>query len=106
MDGQREEVLTFLHALGGSDRTEHNGFAICGEDRAVSLTGNVAGFQSEGLSAPLQRYGFRVEHVFSLMTRTALLRCGAYCAGYSVPVRYEAFFASLSASAPDCAEAG
>jgi len=39
------------------------------------------------------------------MTRTALLRCGAYCAGYSVPVRYEAFFASLSAPAPDCAEA-
>jgi len=29
------------------------------------------------------------------MTRTALLRCGAYCAGYSVPVRYEAFVASF-----------
>src|SRR5690606_41323621 len=67
VDGEREEVLPFLHGARGSDRAEHHGFAISGEDRAVSLTGNAAGFQSEGLSAPLQRYGFRVEHVFSFV---------------------------------------
>jgi hypothetical protein len=47
VDGQREEVLAFLHRLGGGHGAEHDGFAIGGEDRAVSLTGDAAGFEGE-----------------------------------------------------------
>ncbi len=66
VDGQREEVLPFAYTLGGGHGAQHHGFAIGGQNGAVSLTGDAAGFEGEGLSAPLQRYGFRVEHVFSL----------------------------------------
>ena len=70
--GEREEILPVLHRLGGGDRAKHNGFAISGKDRAVSLTGNAAGFEGEGLSAPLQRYGFDVEHDVSFNPRAQL----------------------------------
>ena len=83
VDGQREEVLTFLDALGGRDGAEHDSFAIGGEDRAVSLTGNAAGFQGEGLSAPLHAYGFDVEHFISFSPQ-ALLRAG-FAAGVYRP---------------------
>src|SRR5690606_30306151 len=76
--GQGEEILSFLDRLGGGNGAQHHGFAVSGEDRPISLTGNAAGFQSEGLSAPLQRYGFRVEHWFSLDPR-ALLPRGVCC---------------------------
>ena len=62
VNGQREEVLAFLDALGGGHGAQHHGFAIGGQTSAVSVPGTTAGFQSEGRSAPLQRYGFRVEH--------------------------------------------
>ncbi len=78
MDGEREEILPVLYRFGSRDRAKHDSFAQRGEDRAVCLTGNAAGFQSEGLSAPLQRYGFDVEHVFSFSPQ-ALLRCGICC---------------------------
>ena len=65
VDGEREEVLPFLHRLGRGHGAQHHGFAIGRQHGAIGLTGNTPGFQSEGLSAPLQRYGFRVEHWFS-----------------------------------------
>ena len=65
VDGEREEVLPFLHRLGGGDSAQHHGFAIGRQHGAIGLTGNTPGFQSEGLAAPLQRYGFRFEHWFS-----------------------------------------
>ena len=65
VDGQREEILAFLHTLGGGHGAQHHGFAIGCQHGAIGLTGNAAGFEGEGFAAPFHRYGFCVEHVFS-----------------------------------------
>ncbi len=66
MYGQREEILPFTYGFGGGYCAQHHGFAISSQNGAVCLTGNLAGFESEGFAAPFNRYGFLVEHVFSL----------------------------------------
>src|SRR3546814_280794 len=86
MDGQGEEVLPFLDALGGGHGAQHHGFAKGGQHRAICLAGNTAGFLSEGLSAPLQAYSFSIEHRFSFLnpqSHIALrgLQCRAYRPG-------------------------
>ncbi len=66
MHGQREEILPFAHGFGGGHGAQHHGFAIGGQNGAVCLTGDLSCFEGEGLAAPLERYGFLVEHMFSL----------------------------------------
>ena len=65
VNGEREEILPFAHALGGGHGAQHHGIAIGCEHGAISLTGDAAGFQSEGLAAPFQLYFLRIEHIFS-----------------------------------------
>jgi hypothetical protein len=74
VDGEREEILSRLHVLGGGDRAENNGFAEGREDRAVGLSGNAARFELEGLSAKLDFYGFDVEHFISFTPRAGCRR--------------------------------
>ena len=69
MDGQREEVLARLDRLGGSHGAEDDGFAEGGQYGAVSLTGNAAGFELQGLSAELDFYGFDIKHIVSFTRR-------------------------------------
>ena len=45
VDGQRQEVDAFLRRLGRDDGREHGGLAVGGEDGAVGLTRDFAGFQ-------------------------------------------------------------
>ncbi len=53
VDGQRQEVDAFARRLGGDDGGQHDGLAIGGEHGAVGLTGDLAGFQLEGTSTPV-----------------------------------------------------
>ena len=53
MHGQRKEILTGLRCLCEGHVGHDRGFAKRGNDRAVSLTGNLAGFQGQRLTAPL-----------------------------------------------------
>ena len=69
VDGQREEVLPRLDALGGGDRAKHNGFAEGRENRAVGLAGNAARFELEGLAAKIDFYSLDVEHLISFTRR-------------------------------------
>ena len=54
VDGQREEILAFLDRLCRGNRAENDRFAERRDDRAVSLAGNLARFECQGLSAPLE----------------------------------------------------
>jgi hypothetical protein len=65
VNGEREEILPFLHAACGRDGAQHDGFAEGRDDRAVGLTGNTARFQGEGLSAPLDFNFLDIEHLGS-----------------------------------------
>ena len=53
MHGQRKEILPRLWCAGIGHVGHDAGFAKRGDDRAVSLTGNLAGFQGQRLTAPL-----------------------------------------------------
>ena len=53
VNGEREEILPFFHRLCGGNRAKHNSFAKRCHNSAVSLTGNFARFECQGLSAPL-----------------------------------------------------
>ena len=53
MHGQRKEILAGLRCLCEGHVGHDRGFAKRGNDRAVSLTGNLAGFQGQRLTAPL-----------------------------------------------------
>src|SRR5690606_30607892 len=52
VDGQREEVLTRLRLLGRNDSRQNDRFAIGCENSAVSLTGDLAGFERKRTTAP------------------------------------------------------
>src|SRR3546814_6681707 len=80
MDGKREEVLPFLDRLGSGDRGQDHRFAERRDNRAVGLTGNLARFESQRFTAPLDRYFFHVKHVVSF-ARRALCRAGPLCPG-------------------------
>ena len=62
VDGQREEVDAGPLFPGGDDRGEHRGVAVGGQNRAVSLTGDLAGFENEFASCPLGLDTIDVEH--------------------------------------------
>src|SRR3546814_3292901 len=62
MDGKREEVLPFLDRLGSGDRAQDHRLAERRDDRAVGLAGNLARFESQRFTAPLDRYFFHVKH--------------------------------------------
>ena len=67
VDGQRKEVLAGLRRLGRNDGGEHGGFAVGGDDGAVGLTGNLAGFQGERTAAPFNLDLVGIEHVLSFV---------------------------------------
>ena len=46
VDGQRHEIDAGLRRLGGDHGSENGGLAVGGDDGAVGLTGDLAGFQS------------------------------------------------------------
>ena len=62
--GQGEEIDPWLWRTGGDHSGQHNGFAIGGQDSAVGLTGNTAGFEGQGTPCPFDGFTFDVEHVF------------------------------------------
>ena len=65
--GQRQEVDAFARRLGGHDSGEHDGLAIGRHHGAVGLTGNLAGFQLKGTSAPVDLDCMLIEH-FGLLS--------------------------------------
>ncbi|MCY1297823.1 hypothetical protein D9M70_472760 [compost metagenome] len=67
VDGQREEVLARLRRLGRNDGGENDGFAVGGDDGAVSLTGDLAGFELERTPSPFDFNLVGIEHVLSFM---------------------------------------
>src|SRR3546814_20291483 len=74
VNGQREEILPRLHILGRGDGAKDDGFAQGCQYGAVGLTGDAAGFERQGLSAPLDFYLFHVEHLFFLLARGPMRR--------------------------------
>ena len=62
MNRQREKVLPVLYRFGSRDSAQHNRFAQGRHHGAVGLTGNLARFERQGLSAPLDGYSFRIKH--------------------------------------------
>jgi hypothetical protein len=71
---EREEVLAGLRALGGHDGGQHHRAFDVHDDGAAGLAGDLAGFQDDGVGAPLERLGGFVEnaHVdLSLLLFTA-----------------------------------
>src|SRR6218665_449306 len=63
VDGQREEVLARLRRLGRNDGGENYGFAVGGENGAVSLTGDLARFQLQRAASPFDFDRMSIEHV-------------------------------------------
>ena len=55
VDGQREEVLAFLHRLGGGDGAQNYGLAVGGHHGPVGLAGDLARFQGQRAAAPFDR---------------------------------------------------
>ena len=67
VDGQREEVLAGLGRLGGDDGGQHHGALDVDDDGAAGLAGDLAGFQDDGLVAPLEGLGDFVEEAHVLL---------------------------------------
>ena len=67
VDGQREEIEAWLRLLHRDDGGEHDGLAIGGEHSAVSLAGDLAGFQDERTAAPFDFHFVVIEHVLSFI---------------------------------------
>ncbi len=59
---QREEVLARLGGLGGDHGGQHHGVVDVDDDGAAGLAGDLAGFQRDGVGAPLERLGDLVEN--------------------------------------------
>ena len=62
MHGQREEILTGFYAFGGNNGGQHLGFTDSGHNSAIGLTGDTAGFQSDGVITELE--GFDLSNGF------------------------------------------
>ena len=70
VDGEREEIDAGLFLPGGDDGGEHRGVAIGGKNGAVSLTGDLAGFENECAPGPLDLDTVNVEHGISFRADT------------------------------------
>ncbi len=77
VNGQREEVLPFLHILRGRHGAQHHRLAQRRDHRAVGLTGHLAGFEGQRLAAPLDGHFLGIEHGISF-TPTGLSRRGLW----------------------------
>ena len=66
VDGEREEVLARLRRLGRNDGGKYHGLAVGGDDGAVSLAGDLAGFELQRAACPLDFDGMDIEHILSL----------------------------------------
>ena len=53
VDGQGKEVDAFARRFRSDDGGEHDGFAVGGDDGAVGLTGDLAGFKLERTATPV-----------------------------------------------------
>src|SRR5690606_42064416 len=56
MHGQREEILTGFYAFSGNNSSQHLGFAHSSQYGTIGLTGDTAGFQSDGLITELEGF--------------------------------------------------
>ena len=65
VDGQREEVLPRLDALGGGHRAEDDGLAQGRDYRAIGLARNAAGFELQRLAAEVDFHSLDIEHLIS-----------------------------------------
>ena len=73
VDGQREEILARLGRLGGHHGGQHDGVFDVDDHGAAGLAGDFAGFQDDGLAAPLEGLGDFVEEAHGV------LLCGWRC---------------------------
>src|SRR5690606_42038582 len=77
MHGQREEILTGCYAFSGNNSSQHLGVAHSSQYGTVGLTGDTAGFQSDGLITELEGFdlsnGFCAHRVFSFLNSTVNL---------------------------------
>ena len=62
VDGQGEEVLAGLGALGSGHGGEHDGVVDVDEHGAGGLAGDFTGFEGDGVLAPLEGLGDFVEN--------------------------------------------
>ncbi len=76
VNGQGEEILAFLHALGGGHGAQHHGFAIGRQHGGVSLAGDAAGFEGQRLAGQLDRYFLDIKHSFFLRPHRPYCRAG------------------------------
>src|SRR5690606_2800592 len=74
MHGQREEILTGFYAFSGNNGGQHLGFTDSGHNSAIGLTGDTAGFQSDGVITELEGFdlsnGFCTHRFFSFLNST------------------------------------
>ena len=68
MNGQREEILAFLDALGSRDGAQNDSFTISSEHGAIGLTGDAAGFKGQRAAAPFDFLFVDREHVASFVS--------------------------------------
>ncbi|MCY1170581.1 hypothetical protein D9M73_106600 [compost metagenome] len=99
VNGQREEILAFLHRFGGGHGAEHHGFAERCHNGTIGLARDAAGFQRQRLATPLGGHGLGIEHLFSFNT-AGRMPTGPLC-GLSRPARFGAFRGS-PAMPPEC----
>jgi len=62
--GQRQEVDAFLRLLRRHHGREHDGLAVGRNHCAIGLARNLAGFEFEGASAPIEFDGMYIEHSY------------------------------------------
>src|SRR5690606_167401 len=63
--GKREKVLTRLWFLGGDHGRQNDGFAIGCKHSSVSLTGDLASFENERTTTPIDFNFMGIEHILS-----------------------------------------
>ena len=66
VDRQREEVLARLRALCRHGGTQDGRLAMADHDRAICLTGNLAGLENQRGAVPVKLFAENLEHLFYL----------------------------------------
>ena len=65
VDGQGEEIDTFLGLAGPDSRGEYNRVAVTGENRPIRLARHAPGFEGQRTAAPLNGFPCNIKHVLS-----------------------------------------
>lgn len=62
VDGQGKEILPGLDGTRAHGGTQHHGFAIGNQHRAIGLTGDLAGFENQRATAPFDFFTVIIKH--------------------------------------------